>query len=274
VALGENRNIVLAKYGPYVRSLASTVRRQFHATLDLDELISWGQVGLLEAAERFDAKVGANFLTFAHYRIKGSIFDGLKKMGVLRGSDARAAFAGERANAYLGSLSGRESESRSPTRSITDDVREISSAATGLAMVFATSFEATEGLQIADEAMPADERLEIEQLKFRVRAAIANLPEKERQLLKGYYFEGKTLEEAGGQVGQSKSWASRLHARAIERLRDMLGEQDERSTQSTSRRSVHGGASGSRGDHPGLANRSANAGAKPKAPAQGGPVEV
>src|SRR5205814_81261 len=97
--------VVLTKYGPYVRSLAAQVRKQFNSTLEMDELVSYGQVGLLEAAERFDPKVGANFLTFAHYRIKGAIFDGLRKMGVLKGAEGRAA-AGT--NAYLGNLSDRD----------------------------------------------------------------------------------------------------------------------------------------------------------------------
>ena len=50
--------------------------------------------------EYFDPKVGANFLTFAHYRIKGAIFDGLRKMGVLKGVDTRTAYWNERATAY------------------------------------------------------------------------------------------------------------------------------------------------------------------------------
>src|ERR1700710_3078151 len=97
--MGEDRATLLTKYGPYVRSLAVTVRRQFNSQLELDELMSYGQVGLLEAADRFDPKLGANFLTFAHYRIKGAIFDGLRKMGVLKGSEARQAGSSERANA-------------------------------------------------------------------------------------------------------------------------------------------------------------------------------
>ena len=76
--------------------------------LELDELVAYGQIGLLEAAERFDSKVGANFLTFAHYRIKGAIFDGLRKMGTLRGGDQRAQYLGERATSYLQSASDRE----------------------------------------------------------------------------------------------------------------------------------------------------------------------
>ncbi len=247
MALQEDKTVILEKYGPYVRSLAATVRKQFNAQIELEELMAYGQVGLLEAAERFDPRVGANFLTFAHYRIKGAIFDGLRKMGVLRGSDARTAYAGERGNAYMGNLSDRDQGSNRGG-SIDDDVREISSAVAGLAMVFATSLEGMEGDQLSDESMPADQRLEMEQLRRRVRAAIGTLPEKERKLLEGYYFQGKTLEEAGAEIGQSKSWASRLHARAVERLKDMLAEETElpEPRPEPARRTSHGGSNGGR----------------------------
>ena len=244
MGLADTRTQVLEKYGPYVRSLAAQVRKQFNSQLEMDELVAWGQVGLLEASERFDPKVGANFLTFAHYRIKGAIFDGLRKMGVLKGSEARQAGAGDRANAYMGNLADRDQGSNRGG-SVDDDVREISSAVTGLAMVFATSLEGTEGLQRSDAQLPADERLELEQMKSRVRAAIGKLPEKERRLLEGYYFQAKTLEEAGAEIGQSKSWASRLHARAVERLKELLEEDEVPTTNSGStRRPAHGGTTG------------------------------
>lgn len=105
--LAESKTQILEKYGHYVRSLAAQVRKQFNAQYELDELMAWGQIGLLEAAERFDSRLGANFLTFAHYRIKGAIFDGLRKMGVLKGGSA----ASERANSYLTNLSDRDSDS-------------------------------------------------------------------------------------------------------------------------------------------------------------------
>ena len=269
--IAEDRKTVLEKYGPYVRSLAATVRKQFSATLDLDELVSYGQIGLLEAADRFDAKVGANFLTFAHYRIKGAIFDGLRKMGVLKGSDARSAYLSERASAYLGNLADREAGGGNRGTRFDDDVKEISDAVTGLAMVFATSLEGAEGLQLADESLPPDLRIEQEQLKRRVRAAIEQLPEKERKLLEGYYFQGKTLEEAGAEIGQSKSWASRLHARAIERLKDFLNEDGE-PTSTDDRRQSHGGSHGRRADL-GAADRPAEA-RQSRAAAEDPPVEV
>lgn len=238
--LGESKAQVLEKYGPYVRSLAAQVRRQFNAQFEMEELVAWGQVGLLEASERFDVRVGANFLTFAHYRIKGAIYDGLRKMGVLKGTDARAAAVGERANSYLGNLNDRGG---GPREGFAGDVREVSAAVTGLALVFATTLEGSDGLQLSDGAVPADERMELEQLKRRVRAAIEKLPEKERRLLEGYYFQNKTLEEAGAEIGQSKSWASRLHARAIELLKQQLGGEDDNSVRT--RRADHGRPIGS-----------------------------
>jgi RNA polymerase sigma factor for flagellar operon FliA len=236
VPLGESKAQVLEKYGPYVRSLASQVRKQFNAQFELDELMAWGQVGLLEAAERFDPRVGANFLTFAHYRIKGAIFDGLRKMGVLKGGSA------ERSNAYLGNLNDRDTGARS----LDDSVRELSDAVTGLAMVFATSLEGAEGQQVSDQQLPADERLQLEQMRRRVRAAIELLPEKEKQLLQGYYFQNQTLEEAGAGIGQSKSWASRLHARAVERLKQLLEEDDDNQPGPTTapERNTHGSTPG------------------------------
>jgi RNA polymerase sigma factor for flagellar operon FliA len=251
VALGETKQQVLEKYGPYVRSLAAQVRKQFHAQFEMDELVAWGQVGLLEASERFDPRVGANFLTFAHYRIKGAIYDGLRKMGVLKGGDARSAGSGERMNSYLGNLNDRGGGGGS----LQDDVGTISDAVSGLAMVFATSLEGTEGLQLSDDAVPADERLELEQLKRRVRAAIEKLPEKERKLLQGYYFQGKTLEEAGAEIGSSKSWASRVHARAVELLKQHL-ESDDDNPEDDQRRSDHGRTVGR---HLSAANRPAKA---------------
>ena len=223
MAFMDDRAELINKYGPYVRSLANTVRKQFNSRLDIEDLMAYGTVGLFEAAERFDPKLGANFLTFAHYRIKGAIFDGLRKMGTLRGPDQRAAYLSERSNAMLTAAAAKDSTVG--PRTFADDVKEVETAVTNLAAVFATSLEGMEHLQIRDEAMSPEDRLELQELKGRVKAAIESLPENEKKLLVGYYYEGKTLEEAGQGIGQSKSWASRLHARAIERIKDFLAQE-------------------------------------------------
>jgi RNA polymerase sigma factor for flagellar operon FliA len=221
VPLSEDRSLLLTKYGPYVRSIASTVRKQFGSRLDLDDLVAYGNVGLYEASDRFDAKVGANFLTFAHYRIKGAIFDGLRRMGTLKGPEQRAAYLSERATTYL--ASGASRDAGRPT-TFADDVKDIEGAVASLAAILATGLEGLDHLELQDESPNPEERVEQSELKQRVRLAVDRLPDNERRLLVAYYFENKTLEEAGTVIGQSKSWASRLHARAIDRLRDFLEE--------------------------------------------------
>jgi RNA polymerase sigma factor for flagellar operon FliA len=133
-----------------------------------------------------------------------------------------------------------------------------------LAIVYATGLDAAESQMVASEQLSAEERLELEQTKKRIRKAIGMLPEKERRLLHAYYFNAKTLEEAGEEIGQSKSWTSRLHARAIEKLKQLLVE-DERQLEETisRRRENHGGTH--RGDY-------SSSGSSAKASRAGGPT--
>jgi RNA polymerase sigma factor for flagellar operon FliA len=68
-------------------------------------------------------------------------------------------------------------------------------------------------------------------LQARTRRAMDKLPEKERRLLQLHYFEDRNLEVAGVELGLSKSWASRLHARAVDRLRKVLEAEEENSAE-------------------------------------------
>jgi len=264
VPLGEPHAQILTKYGAYVRSLAVQVRKQFGGRLDLEDLCAYGNIGLLEAADRFDSKFGTNFLTFAHYRIKGAIYDGLRKMGTLKGPDLSKIYVGERTTQFLQNKADQELGSNKPSPSADDDSREIAVAVESLAAIFAASLEGMENLQVKDETLGPDERLEQEQLKSLVRKAVDKLPENEQKLLIAYYYEGKTLQEAGETIGQSKSWASRLHARAIEKLKDFLAEERAAAgdTKAGKKESSHGSPNPRRTGRPaGPANESEGAGA-------------
>jgi RNA polymerase sigma factor for flagellar operon FliA len=209
------------------------VRGRIGGAIEMDELVAYGTRGLVEAADRFDASRGASFATFSYYRIRGAIYDGMREMGWLNRKEyARhrsAVLADERANAYLGTLAGREAGARSsprPPASPEETVAEVADAVEGLASIFVTSLDALsdQGERVADETAGADERLARAQDQSRVRAAVRRLPEKERRLIEGYYYGDQTLEQVGGTLGLSKSWASRLHARAVDLLRRELAE--------------------------------------------------
>jgi len=261
VPLGEPQSEILTKYGAYVRSLASQVRKQFGGRLDIDDLVSYGSIGLLEAADRFDAKFGTNFLTFAHYRIKGAIYDGLRKMGTLKGPDLTNIYVGERTTQFLQNKADQEAGSNKVAPSADNDSREIAVAVESLAAIFAASLEGMENLQVKDDALSPEERLEQEELKTLVRRAVDKLPENEQKLLIAYYYESKTLQEAGEVIGQSKSWASRLHARAIERLKEFLADEraalgDSKAKSKRKKENAHDSAHPKRPGRPaGSANR-------------------
>src|SRR2546427_288157 len=76
-----DRRTLAEKYTPYVRSIAGKIKKTVAKEIDFEDLVEYGMIGLFEAADRYDPKFGANFMTFAYYRIRGAIYDGLRGMG-------------------------------------------------------------------------------------------------------------------------------------------------------------------------------------------------
>jgi RNA polymerase sigma factor FliA len=78
-AAPSHRELIESHQG-LVKSLAVQVQRKFRSRIELDDLVAYGQVGLAEAAREFDASRGTQFSTYAYYRVRGAIYDGLGKM--------------------------------------------------------------------------------------------------------------------------------------------------------------------------------------------------
>ena len=205
---------------PFVRSIARKLREQV-PMIEFDDLVGFGMQGLLEAAQRFDDRHGVAFTTFAYYRVRGAMFDGLRSMGWLPRSEyARVRFE-EKANSYIQSQAERGSDGADGTQ-VEDRVRELANALGGVAAVFVTMLDQRDEQQIPDEKPPPPELIERQQMAQRVRRVMKRLPDKERFLIEHYYYHDQTLEQVGASMGLSKSWTSRLHARAIALLRDAL----------------------------------------------------
>ena len=102
-----------------------------------------------------------------------------------------------------------------------DVLSDIAGALSDIATIHITTLEAAANVN-DDNLPPPDANIEEQESADQLRDAVAALPDKERQLMEAYYFEGKKLEEAGAELGLSKSWASRVHARAIQRLNKRL----------------------------------------------------
>lgn len=211
---------------PFVRSIAGKIKEQLPREIDFDDLYNYGMQGLLEAAERYDRRHGVTFQTFAYYRVRGAMFDGLRAMGWLPRHEYQRLRFEERAAAYLANLSDRQAGAGElpPVVNVEDEVRHIAEALGGVAAIFVTTLEGRrESGDTATGTTPAPQlSVERSERTVAIEEALAELPDKERRLLQLYYFEDKSLEEVGRIMGLSKSWSSRLHARAIELLKEQL----------------------------------------------------
>jgi RNA polymerase sigma factor for flagellar operon FliA len=228
-----SRRELAEKYTPYVRSIAGKIKKTLSKDIEFDDLVSYGMLGLMEAADRFDPKHGANFMTFAYYRVRGAIYDGLRGMGWVSRTEYQRYRFEQHANAYLQNV--QEQNAATPVgikKSEDDEVGELANVVEGLVTIYVTALDAMEGFQIKDDRGPAvDETLEVNQARELVTQALEKLGGQEKQLLEMYYYKEMSLEEVGKQLGLSKSWTSRLHTRAIQKLsrllKDLVDEYDE-----------------------------------------------
>lgn len=220
------RDSLVEAHQGYVRALALEIMRGLPAKIELDELIGYGHIGLVEAAERFDPKRGASFTTFAYYRIRGAIFDGLREMGYLSRSayDSQRARFAARATDLMQTAADDASAHTALSTNIEDDIIAIRNLIDELIPAYLLSMSSEMILEIPD-SQPSDAlRTEQSELcRFAIEAMRA-LPDDDRQLLEALYVKHTNAKDYAEQVGLSKPWVSRLHTRAIKRLRLKLVE--------------------------------------------------
>lgn len=194
--------------------------------VELDELIAMGNLGLAEAASRYDPAAGASFTTFAWYRVQGAMIDGLRRMSNLP-RRVWAQIATLRAAAeYLEAQAQRADVARAQAAaaSTADKLREVRGALGAIRTLFVVGIDQVPDHVLGNDDAQVDVALGRARQAARLRAALDRLPERERALVLAHYRDDQTLQDAGAALGMSKSWASRLHARAIDRLRELLEE--------------------------------------------------
>ena len=201
-----------------VDMLARQIRRQFGPYVQFDDLASQGRETLLAAARSFDPDRAVPFRRWANLRIRGAMIDAVRSNGNLPRRVYRKLRAVQAADRVHDNAA--EEQAAAPVTTDTDaDAKltdQLGTAAMAMALGFLTmrSGEALEHAQ--DSKDTPEEAVGRAELLDRVRAAIAERPEAERRLLERHYFEDIQFEETARELGLSKSWASRLHARAIE----------------------------------------------------------
>jgi RNA polymerase sigma factor for flagellar operon FliA len=208
------------EYEGFVRAIALQTRAQLGLDSAIEDLVAFGFQGLLEARQRFDASKGVAFKSFAYYRVRGAILDGVRVMARLpRRAYARlrAAEALDQATEQNGQQQGaaqRAPSAEGTLRSIDSILGRVAAAYT----VAVTVEDAEQGAGSPEEALLHEERL------TRMRSAVAKLPDRERHMIEGHYFQGKRFDALSAELGISKSWGSRVYAHALDLLREALFE--------------------------------------------------
>lgn len=195
--------------------------------MELAELVALANEGLVEASQRFEEGHGATFSTFAWYRVQGAVIDGVRRNTTLSRREWQKLSALRSAAEYLETRVERDrgaAQRGAAAPEGADALRAVKDAMSAIKTVYLTSLDALADAGRDPQAggEHVDDAIDRTRMSRRIAIAIRRLPEREAALVKKHYYEGKNLLEAGAELGISKSWASRLHAQAVDRIRDFL----------------------------------------------------
>lgn len=224
---------IIAEHGQIVRFIAHKLAHSLPASVDVDDLINVGLVGLMDAAERFDAKRGFKFQTFAEFRIRGAMIDELRRQDwVPRG-------ARERSKDYRAFCEKfREEKDREPTQAevakgmglSAKKISELEQIGGNAQLVHSEDLGPNAFSELTDE-------IEIDFSPFAVanqkdmrkalEGVLHRLPEREQAVLSYYYFQDLSLKEIGAKMGITESRVSQLHSRALTLLKEIVHQSTE-----------------------------------------------
>ena len=201
-------------------------------SIDVGDLVQDGVLGLIDAAHRFDEERGIKFETFAERRVRGAMIDALRRDAWPRGV-RRQRRELDAARETLRRELGHEPSLADLAAKVGYDEKRLNRTIVRINTIESTSPLAT-GERFAESSLPSvlapaapdapDAIYEKTEIRERVRGAIRLLPWRERKLIGLYYYGEVTMKQIGAEISVNESRVSQLHARAIRRLRDALGE--------------------------------------------------
>ena len=228
----QQRERMLLEHLPSVRFIARKIHKTLPRHVELDDLISAGVVGLVEAFGRFDADRHVQFKSYAQFRVRGAILDWLRTLDWGSRDLRRKARALGEATRVLAQRLGRVPTEQEVADEMELGLQEFQQLAGELKGLELGSLNAERSKEDEDEELeyvPAPEEenpffrcLEAESRQH-IIDAIEELPEKERLVLTLYYYEELTMREIGMTLGVVESRVSQIHSGAIRRLRSALG---------------------------------------------------
>ncbi len=222
------RNEYAAKFFPYIEKVARRLARRLPAHVEIDDLISSGVIGLMEAAERFDPSRVDRFEAFAEFRIRGAMLDDLRSRDTLSRDMRRLSNELRDATRRLEAQLGRTPDQEEIAKRLGVGVDELyarqqklsGSSVVGIDDAGPDLLERTGDHAAVDPFEQASKHEMTDQLV----SGIGHLPEKMQQVLSLYYCDNLNLKEIGAVLGVTESRVCQIHGEATRRLRDSLSE--------------------------------------------------
>ena len=229
-----DQNDLVNEYAPLVKRIAYHLMSRLPPSVQVDDLIQSGMIGLLEASRNYDPSQGASFETYAGIRIRGSMLDEIRKGDWAPRSLHRKVRAITKAVADVEARFARDARDAEVAKEVgmsLDEYYGILQDASGY-RVF--SFEdlpaGEEGMSegLTEKIPEPLAQVENDLFKAALADAIAGLPERERLVMSLYYKEELNLRETGEVLGVSESRVCQIHSQALIRLKARMAEWTER----------------------------------------------
>jgi len=232
---GISREEAITRYMPLIKKLAGKLSIALPPSLDEEDLVGSGIIGLIEAWERYESSRGVQFSTYATWRIKGAMIDEIR-----RSSPAPRSFFNQFRQVHEAEEKLRQALNREPEReevasalgwspSTVEQVWANYNLMTVVSLekvILSSDGEESlklEGVIASPEQTPEEVLTDKEQIE-RLAAALDKLPSRERLMLSLFYYEELTKKEIAELMKVSAARISQLHARAVERLREILAD--------------------------------------------------
>lgn len=228
------RQDLILRYAHLVKYVAGRVAIALPPSVEFDDLLSYGTLGLMDAIEKFDPARGVKFETYALSRIRGAMIDGLRAMDWVPRSVRQKARDVETAMRRLERELGRSASDQEVAAALGMSLAQFGDL---LAEVAGTTLTSLDELWRPDEdadELPLRDRIEDgrvidpqaayedRELREELGRAINGLSDRERLVIALYYYEGLTLKEIGRVLEVTEARVCQIHSKAILRLRARL----------------------------------------------------
>jgi len=224
----DEQSLLIEKHAPLVKRIAYHMLGRLPASVQVEDLIQAGMIGLLEAARNFDATKGASFETFVGIRIRGAMLDELRKGDWTPRSVHRNTRMVSEAVRKIEARTGQTAKDLEIAAELEISVEEYYSILkdTQGSRLFSFDELLDERDQFATQSTQQEPEHETAKTHFQqaLADAIGKLPERERLVLSLYYDEELNLKEIGEVLGVSESRVSQIHSQCAARLRARLAD--------------------------------------------------